>query len=303
MFDWNDLRYFLATARAGSTVGASQIMRVNQSTVGRRIAALERSLGAKLFDRTAAGYRLTEVGQDLLPSAERAEAEAAAVLLLVEQRARLVAGTIKVTTNETIADLFLMPALTEFADLYPDIRVDVIVSSRWLDLERGEADVALRAARHLYTGTGSARRLAELPWAIYCSRRYAETHGRPTTAEQLRQHKIIGVDGPLAAVAGFDFLEQNAGDEAVVARTNSLPNLLAAVRAGLGISALPCVRGEADPQLLRCLGPNQELSSSLWLITRGDTRHEPKTRAFSSFAAAKTPVLRDLLRFDDDMQH
>lgn len=303
MFDWNDLRYFLSTARTGSTVAASRILRVNQSTVGRRIAAFERALGVKLFNKTVTGYHLTEIGRELLPAAERAELEAGALMLQVEQRARRVAGTIKVTTNETIADLFLiMPSLTEFADLYPDIRVDVIVSSRWLDLERGEADVALRAARHLGARGASARQLAQLPWAIYCSQGYANTHGHPGSGEELCRHKIIGVDGPLAAVAGFDWLEKHCCEEAVVARTNSLPNLLAAVRAGLGISALPCVRGEPDPQLIRCIGPNQELGSFVWLVTRSQITREPRTRAFSSFIAAKTPVLRELLRFGDDTE-
>lgn len=297
MFDWNDLRYFIATARDGSTVGAARTLRVNQSTVGRRVAALERALGAKLFERTVSGHHLTEVGREILRTAERVELEAGALQLLAEQRARRIAGTIRVTTNETIADLFLTPSLAEFAELYPDIRVDVIVSARWLDLERGEADVALRAARQMDGGGESVKLLAELPWAIYCSRGYADAYGQAGSAGQLRHHKVIGVDGPLAAVAGFDWIEKHAGEEAVVARTNSLPNLMAAVRAGLGISALPCVRGEADPQLVRCIGPNPELGSLLWLVMSTQIMREPRARALGSFIAAKTPMVRDLLRF------
>src|SRR5688572_22711464 len=105
MFDWNDLRYFLATARGGSTVAASRMMRVNQSTVSRRIAALEGSIGATLFEKTVAGYELTDTGRELLPVAERAELEAGAFMMVAEQSSRRIAGTLKVTTNETIADL------------------------------------------------------------------------------------------------------------------------------------------------------------------------------------------------------
>lgn len=297
MFDWNDLRYFLATARGGSTVSASKILRVNQSTVGRRIAALERAVGAKLFARAATGYQLTEIGRGVLEAAERAELEIDAVLLAAEEKSRRLSGTVKVTTNETIADLFVTPALPEFAARYPDIRVDLIVSSRWHDIERGEADVGLRAARNLASGALAARKLSLLPWAIYCSQHYAMAHGRPTSVEDLPQHRLISVHGPLGAVAGFDWLENAAGKETVVARTNSLPNLLAAVRAGLGISALPCVRGEPEPELVRCIGPNHELGSSLWLVTRTHLEDEPSVLAFSSFVVSKVSTLRQLLRF------
>ena len=296
MFDWNDLRHFLAVARAGSAAAAAGITSVNQSTVSRRVAALEKALGAKLFEKSVAGYRLTNLGQAIVPLAERAELDVEAVLLLVEQTARRVAGTIKVTTNETIADLFLTPSLIEFAASYPDIRVDIIVSSRWLDLSRGEADVALRAARELQTEGVIARKLSELPWAIYCSNGYSAAHGRPTSPEELHRHKVVSVDGPLAALAPVSWLQKHSGEAAVVARTNSLQNLAAAIRSGLGIGALPCVTGEADPNLLRCMGPSDELNSFLWLVTRNQLKKEPAIRAFRSYIVMRIPALRQLLQ-------
>lgn len=302
MYDWNDLRHFLAVARSGSTVEAAKRIRVNQSTVCRRIVALETALGAKLFVKAASGYKLTELGGELVPAVERAEREAEAVLLFVEQRVRRLAGAIKVTTNETIAELFLMPALSEFAVLYPEIRVDVDVSSRWLDLAGGEADVALRAARHRGKGSLVGRKLSKLPWAIYCSLGYIAAHGRPESSEELHQHRIISVEGSLTAVGAFEWLEQKAGSAAVVARTNSLPNLVAAVRAGLGVSALPCVRGEAYSELVRSIGPNAELDSSLWLIVGRHNKDEPTIRVFSSFIDEKSMRVRHLLRLADDRE-
>lgn len=278
-------------------------MQVNQSTVSRRIRTLETALGAKLFNKSARGFQLTELGQNLVPSAERAELEAEAVLLFVEQRVRRLAGTIKVTTNETIAELFLMPSLSEFAQLYPDVRVDVDVSSRRLDLERGEADVALRAARDRGKGALVGRKLRKLPWAIYCSRDYAKTFGIPASAEDLPRHRITSVEGDLASVGAFEWLEQKAGSAAVVRRTNSLQNLLAAVQAGFGVSALPCVRGEGDSELIRCIGPNDELNSSLWLISRSHNSDDLKIRAFTSFIAARSLVVRQLLHLADDREN
>lgn len=299
--NWNDLRHFLAVARAGSTVEAAALLQVNQSTVSRRIGALEAALGATLFDKASSGYQLTELGRDFLPAAERAELEAEAVLQFVAQRLRRLAGTIKVTTNETIAELFLIPALSEFAELFPDIRVDVDVSSRQLDLERGEADVALRAARNRgKKGSLVGRKLSKLPWAVYCSHGYDRTHGRPMSAAELPRHRIISVEGGLASVGAFKWLEQNAGSAAVAGRTNSLPTLLTTVRAGLGVSALPCVRGEADSELVRCIGPNEEIDSSLWLIFGSHNRDDPKIRAFSAFIAERSLTVRRLLYFGSE---
>lgn len=287
-------------ARAGSTVAASKILRVNQSTVGRRIAALENALRAELFNKAATGYQLTAIGREIIGAAERAELQIGAVPMLVEGMTRRLAGNIAVTTNETVANLFLTPTLPEFSVLHPHIRIDVIVSSRTLDLERGEADVAIRAAKSLDAGPLTATCLSEIPWAVYGSRAYIETHGRPASEIELRQHKVIAADGSLAGVAGFKWLEANAGEEAVVARTNSLTNLMAAVRAGLGLSLIPCVRGEPNPEFVRCIGPNEDLQSFLWLITRNEIQAGPDVHAFRAFILSKAPAWRQMLRFNDD---
>ena len=104
MFEWSDLRHFLAVARSGSTLSAAKILGVNQTTVARRVAALEEAIGEKLFDKTAGGYRLTEVGSAMVQNAERVEAEAEAFARMVAQRSRKLLGMIRVTTNDVLAD-------------------------------------------------------------------------------------------------------------------------------------------------------------------------------------------------------
>lgn len=294
MFDWNDLRHFLAAARLGSTVAASESLGMSQSTVSRRIASLEKALGAKLFHKSVSGYRLTELGRDLVPFAERAELEADAIQMLVEQKSRIITGTIKITTNETVADLVLMPSLAEFAELYPDIKVNVIISPRRLDLKAGEADVALRTAQNPARDGLVARRISSFPWAIYCSQDYAKAHGVPLP-EELWRHKAIAMDGPIEHIAPFEWLLKNVARPSIVARTNDLTNLLAAVRSGLGLSALPCATGEADPELIRCIGPDPAINSCLWLVTAAHVEDEPTIRAFSSFIAGKAQMIIKLL--------
>ena len=299
MFDWNDLRHFLAVARAGSTLAAAEGLKVNQTTVARRIGALEQALGAKLFDKASAGYRLTELGAELLPVAERVEVEAETVLRLTEQRARRLTGTVRVTTNETIADIFLMPSVSEFCELYPHIRLDIVVDARHLDLNRGEADVALRVGGSPGTGAIVARKLRHLPWGVYCSRAYAARSGCPSAPEKLCEHRILGAEGSLAAIQAPRWLEEMAGSERVIARSNTLPNLLIAAQAGLGLAVLPCAMAEPHEELVRCIGPIDELGAPLWLVTRTDLKDEPRIRAFTSFIAARIVSMRHLFELRD----
>ena len=145
MLEWGELRHFLAVARGGSTLSASKILGVNQTTVARRVAALEEALGEKLFEKTAGGYRLTEVGSAMVQNAERVETEADAFARMVAQRSRKLLGMIRVTTNDVLADCLLTPWLREFTQRFPVVQVETIITDRRLDISRGEADIALRA--------------------------------------------------------------------------------------------------------------------------------------------------------------
>ncbi|HYF09950.1 MAG TPA: LysR family transcriptional regulator, partial [Acetobacteraceae bacterium] len=142
---WDDLRHFLAVARAGSTLGGARALGVNQTTCARRIAALEAAMGTTLFERRQAGYRLTETGRRVLALAERVEGEVAALMQAVQAERRVLSGTVRATTNESLANLVLTPFLRRFREAHPGVRVEVVIGDRKLDIARGEADVALRA--------------------------------------------------------------------------------------------------------------------------------------------------------------
>ena len=180
MFEWSDLRHYLAVARSGSTLSAAKILGCNQTTVARRIAALEEALGEKLFDKTAGGYRLTEVGSAMMQNAERVEAEAEGFSRMVAQRSRKLLGMIRVTTNDVLADCLLTPWLREFTQRFPVVQVETVITDRQLDLSRGEADIALRAATLSSGPMGDGvvvRRLATGKWGVYVSKAYAAENG------------------------------------------------------------------------------------------------------------------------------
>jgi DNA-binding transcriptional LysR family regulator len=247
MYDWGDLRFFLATARRGSTLAAARELGVNQTTIARRIAALETALSVRLVERKRDGYRLTEAGVDILAQAERVASEAETVERLVEQRKRDLAGVIRVTATE-----------------------------RRLDLGRGEADIAIRASQQPREPGISVRKLADCPWGLYCSRAYAAKHGAPACEDELNDHLLIGADGRLSTRDSHLWLRKAAPQASVRTVCSTISTTLVAIRTGHGVGALPCDIAMAQKDLIECfLMP--DFNYGWYLITREALSVRPKT--------------------------
>ncbi|MEQ1610663.1 MAG: LysR family transcriptional regulator [Hyphomonadaceae bacterium] len=297
MFEWSDLRHFLAVARGGSTLSAAKILGVNQTTVARRIVALEEALGEKLFEKMAGGYRLTEIGSAMVQNAERVEIEVDAFARVLAQRSRKLLGMIRVTTNDVLADCLLTPWLREFTKRFPVVQVETIITDRRLDISRGEADIALRAntSKGSPQGEGvTVRRLATGKWGVYASKRYAAEFGAPANADGLAKHPIIAGAGELAR---FDpaFLREAKAKGAVIRQaSSSILNIAGAIRSGLGVGGIPCMLGELDPELQLCF-LFDEGDYDLTLITREEMRNLPHVRAFNDFIASRTAALRHMI--------
>src|SRR3712207_4501779 len=134
-----------------------------------------------------------------------------------------------------------------------------------------------------------------MAWAAYCSRDYAERQGCPNRVDDLRQHAVIGAEGPIAALPGWTWLREAAPEAEVAARSSSLTNLISAVKAGLGVTVLPCFLANSDADLVRCIGPIAGVQSDLWLVTREDARDVRRVRAFVAPRAEHVAALRPLL--------
>jgi DNA-binding transcriptional LysR family regulator len=295
MYDWADVKFFLATARAGSTLAAARQLGVNQTTVARRISALEAALSVRLFDRNREGYRVSQAGTAILEHAGRMADEAEALQRLCAQRSRNLSGVVRVTTSESIANTVLTPLLTEFMELHPHINVEVITGAGRLDLSRGEADVAIRAGRMPTEAGITVRKLADDRWSLFCSRAYAAKYGAPESPEDLNQHVIIGSQGFLTKLDPFIWLATTAPSAAIRMAANTIPNALAAIRAGQGVGPLPCaVRAFEGADLIECFAlPSFQLG--YYLLARTDIRDLPHMKAFTQFIVSHAPVLKRVL--------
>lgn len=281
--DWNDLRYFLAAARDGSTLSAARSLRVSQTTVARRIAALEQALQLTLFDRRQAGYALTPAGEDLLRHAESVEAAAGAFAEAAAARSRDLRGTVRITTDEIFAISLLPPILRDLYELHPEIHIELDTSSQVRDLGAGEADIALRGTSVEQPAGVVGRRLCVDDWTLYCSRDYAERKGVPRSREDLKHHAIIGGGGGNLWRHYKAWIEKLGLEEQVAMHQGSSTGLLAGVRSGFGIGVLPCIIGDADPELVRCLPPRDDHGRTFWLLTHERVRQTPGVRAVIDF--------------------
>ena len=294
MFDWNDLRYFLALAREGSTHAAAKALGVSQPTVQRRLAALEECIDRKLIERNPSGYQLTELGKTLFTHAEEVERSVAAFQRQLMAGGQELSGTLRVTCPEGMASRFLAPVLELFRAKYPELRVDLIMTDRRLDLASGEAEVAVRMHE---PGDGSliARKIADSPWAVYASRSYMQHHGRPQRWEDLDHHAVIAFDGEVADNHAGRWLRTVAPRARIAARGNSMLGVLAAVKSGAGLAPLPMLLGGSEDDLEPVLAPVPELGSRIYLVMHADLRHTARVRAFCDFVVAEMAHLRPLL--------
>ncbi|MFL6760888.1 LysR family transcriptional regulator [Sphingomonas sp.] len=285
MLDWNDLRYFLAVAREGSTLAAGRALRVSQTTVARRIAALEQALGIKLFDKRQAGYALTPEGQDLLSRAVQVGAVVDDFTRAASSHARELRGTVKITTEEVYGLTLVASVLTELHDLHPDIMIELDTAGTVRDLGAGEADIALRATKIGAEQPAGlvGRQLCFDDWAPYCSRAYAERRGVPRAVSELKDHAFIGGGGGNLWLQYQAWLQQLGLESQVAMHHATSGGLLAGVRSGFGIAVLPCAVADADPELIQCLPPRSKHERGLWLFTHERVRHTPRVRTVVDF--------------------
>ena len=280
---WDDLQYVLAVARTGSALAAARRLGVNQTTVLRRLDALEAAVGAPLFQRRRSGQTLTPAGQLAAETAERMERELQAFNDALAARQRTISGSVRLTTSETLANRLVTPCLREFRRLHPNIQIELITADERLDVARGEADVALRASSRPEGAGIVARRLPDNDWTIYCSRAYAEERGLPQNRGAVCDHDIVGMEGRMAQLPGWLWLAASAPEANVRFRSNSLSNLALNLKAGLGLGALPVMIGDAEPDLVRCFAPPPELRAEMWLIVREELKGQPHVRAFTDY--------------------
>jgi DNA-binding transcriptional LysR family regulator len=290
--DWDGLQVFLVVARSGRVSAAARRLGVEHTTVARRIAALEKTLGVSLFYRTSRGYLLTPEGQNVVSTAEAMERAA----LVVEARARETsgppAGRVRVAMPPEYGSHWLAPKLATFRMLHPQIELHILVGTRQRDLSRGEAELAIQPPRPTQTGMVAVR-LGRAAVGLYASKNLIGTR-------RVRIKKFAdALDWPLCTYTPPFQILQNArwfqpilASGRIALQSNSTHALLAAARAGAGIAVLPRFVAREHDDLVPV--SDDVASHDILLITHPEVRRDPKVRATADFLkqlAAGPPAL------------
>jgi DNA-binding transcriptional LysR family regulator len=281
--EWNDLRYFLAVANGGSTLAASRALRVSQTTVARRIAALELALGFPLFEKRQAGYVMTPAGEQLLARAEQVEASVLGFTEAAASHGRDLKGTVRITSEDIYMNSLVSPLLRELHELHPEIMIEIDAGQEMRDLGEGEADIALRSSSKDQPTGLVGRQLGKDDWTLYCSRDYAARHGAPSSVAELKSHAIVGGGGGNLWRHYQAWLRELGLEDRVAMHHANSTGLLSAVRSGFGVAVLPCIVADADQNLIRCIPPRGDHGRILWLLTHERIRREPRIRVVIDF--------------------
>lgn len=291
MPDWNDVRYAVVVARCGSLAAAARQLGVDQTTVSRRLRALEACVGTPLFERAKGLLTPTAAGAVVLERGLRMEREAAALCHLAADGEVEVRGVVRITAVDALSH-YLAKHLAELRDGHPALAVELIGSSRSLDLARREADLAVRLARPP-DGDLVVRRLGSLAYGIY-----GPHDAVPPAAWQ--DARWLAYERALDAVPEMRWLAETVGDERIAFRCNNMDALATAVADGLGLAILPRFVGDGR-DAIRCLsGPAPVLRRDMWLVLPRELRHIPRIRAAADWLAQRFE--RDAGHFDPDGQ-
>jgi DNA-binding transcriptional LysR family regulator len=288
--NWDDLRFFLAVAGAGSLSGAGQQLGVNTTTVLRRVASLEDDLGARLFERERTGYRLTAAGEKLVEVLEPVDRRLSALPRDFAAAGEGAEGSVRLAAGEVLAASLLALEFPAFRREHPGLELEIVTDPRLASVGQApkignplkDVDVALRLARPTQ-GDMLMRKVGDMAYALYASPAYIEARGRPAQMQDIAGHDLIGFprsETPLGPIWWFSRAEKSAR---IALRSSSVAARAAAAREGLGLAALPCIMGDAESGLQRVFGPDVLGGLELWLMARNDLAQLAHVRAVMEF--------------------
>ena len=274
---WEDFKVVLALARGGSVAAAARELQVDNSTVSRRLSALEDSLGAQILIRNGREFSWTAMGQVAVQSAKAMEAAISETVRCVAAGKEEVSGVVRVATAPSIVPELLKHVLPELQSKYPALTIEFGGSYQRVDLARGEADLALRFAKPEEPDF-IARHATEVGWFVYASQSYLDAKGRPSTHEDLRRHRLVLYVKQMHAVSPLSWMEQYHAGNQNTARVDSLTLACNMVSGGGGIAVLPTFVGDRVPGLVR-LFPERIGVNSGWIVYHESMRDSARVRA------------------------
>jgi DNA-binding transcriptional LysR family regulator len=291
--DWDNVRVFLAVARAGQFVGAAKRLRLDHATVSRRIAAFEAELGARLFDRRTTGARLTSAGERFLAAAEEMESAFLHAQTEISDIDVVLTGDVRIGAPDGFSTYYLAGALGDFVARNPGVRVQLAPVPQVIPLARREVDIVVVLDKP-EEGRFVVQKLTDYTLGIYASAAYLEAHEVPRQASDLAHHRLIGYVEEYAYSTGLDYVRELFDGAPTQFECASGVTQFEALRAGLGLGVVHDFIAQRFKDLRRVL-PERSAARTYWLVTHEDTRGLGRIRAVCEYM--KASVTRDHAMF------
>ncbi len=280
--NWDEFRTAYQVARLGTVSGAAEVLGVHHATVIRHIDALERRLGARLFQRHARGYTATEAGLDLLKVAQATDDQFSQLAGRIRGQGETVTGELIVTTLSDLSAQ-LVPVVLAFQRDHPDLIVRFLTDERLFRLEYGEAHVAIRAGSAPDQPDNVAQPFCTQMGALYGSRDYVERHGAHVDETDFAGHRFVCHDDETARSPYDRWIRAHVPGDQISFRASEQRILQDAVRAGAGLGFVPIWDARDDANLVPVMAPREEWRSSIWLVTHVDLHRTVKVQTFTAF--------------------
>ena len=289
-FDWNDLRAFLAVARDGRLTAAARRLRIDHSTLSRRLSGLEAALQTRLFERHASGYVPTAAGERLMAEAEAIESRAVTIRSLVSDRAPDVGGSVRIGSPEGFGTVFLSRRIGSMTARHPALDIELVANPRAVSLPKREADIVISNFQPV-EGRLHARKLTDYELGLYASPAYLEQVGPITSVQGISAYDFIGYIDDYLPTPQHAYLQSLAGGIVPRNKASDVISQHAMTVAGVGLCVLPCFMVSGDTAnvggnatLVRLL-PDFRLTRSYWLVVNSDMRDIGRVRATTTFIA------------------
>lgn len=295
MENWSDIRVFLAVMRAGSTLAAAKTLGQTQTTVARRIEALEHALKLTLFHRDTRGFHPTEAARGLVEAAADAEAANAGFFAAAARKHASETHVIRMTSMPDAYKISLSPIIAEFTERHPEVRFQTNLTDRRLDVGANEVDVAIRPGEHHGASDNVlCRKIGSFDWGLFASSDYVNRFGRPETVEDLANHRVLLGTGGLGQNALNQWLTERTPPENVVARFTTQEGIIAEIENGAAIGPLvELVAWTCRTPLVQVLEEAPKAPTPLWLLLSPDAQKRPIVRALSDLMAQRwMPLVR-----------
>jgi DNA-binding transcriptional LysR family regulator len=280
--NWDGFRYFIAVAESGSLSAAAKMLDSNQSTVGRHIDVLESALGIKLFQRSVKGLSLTEKGQAVFEQSQYIQGSIVKTQRIVQGDEATARGSVRLSLPEGLGQEVLIPALDNFYQQHPHVKLIFNMSATTANLEQEDADISVRLFRPEQADL-VVKDMGEMKVGLYAAESYKTNYGLPGQLREVRKHRVITYGDQLSILPENQWLLNHSAEALRILSSDSTVTRFKATVSGLGLSLQPEVLAQTNPGLIRLFKSAKLPAYKVWLVYHKDLQHMSRIRVVVDF--------------------